>query len=206
MSPPSGEERTRVEKKIVIDNKNVVNTFLKGHRARPKFNAILWSDIFKAARVRSALGFGMLRPVWTRSHLSFDVALLQGFDPMHWAINHYADHVASRAAAICQLPEDDIMLRADELSLVQRILQRQVKIAVKLAPDSSSRFTCPAVDPKAYSKVKLASQWAREAGHILDASGRCASCGLLCVDCKKSIAYLEACLDLPCLGGDEFGS
>ena len=69
-----------------------------------------------------------------------------------------------------------------------------------------SRFTRPVVDPKAFNKVKLASQWAREAGHMLNASGRCASCGLLCVDCKKSIAYLEACLHLPCLGTTNSGA
>ena len=138
--------------------------------------------------------------------MSFDVAVLQGIEPMYWAIDQYADHVASRAAALCQLPDDDIKLRADDSSLVQRILERQVKIAVKLAPVGGSRFTVPAVDPKATSKVKLASQWAREAGHILNASGRCASCGLLCVDCKKSIAYLEACLHLPCPGATNSGA
>ena len=69
-----------------------------------------------------------------------------------------------------------------------------------------SRFTRPVVDPKAFNKVKLASQWAREAGHVLDASGRCASFGLLCVDSKKSSAYLEACLHLPCLGSTNSGA
>ena len=68
-----------------------------------------------------------------------------------------------------------------------------------------SRFTRPVVDPKAFNKVKLASQWAREAGHILNASGRCVSCGLLCVGSRKSIAYLEACLHLPCLGSTNSG-
>ena len=118
---------------IVIDDKNVVNTFLKGLRARPKFNGISWSAIFKAARVRSELGFGMLRPIWTRSHLSIDVAIKQGVEPMYWAINHFADHVASRAAATCQLPDADIKLRADESALVVNVLERQVKIPVKLS-------------------------------------------------------------------------
>ena len=81
-----------------------------------------------------------------------------------------------------------------------------MNIAVKLAPVSGSSFKRPSVDPKANNKVKLASQWAREAGHILNASGRCVSCGLLCVDCRKSIAYLEACLHLPCLGATNSGA
>ncbi len=76
---------------------------------------------------------------------------------MYWAVNHYADHVASRAAASCQLPVDDITLRADDSSLVLRVLERQVNIAVKLAPVSSSSFKRPSVDPKANNKVKLAS-------------------------------------------------
>ena len=125
---------------------------------------------------------------------------------MYWAVNHLADHVASRAAAISQLPADDIKLRADESSLVIKVLERQVNIAVKLAPVSGSSFKRPSVDPKANSKVKLASQWAREAGHILNAKGRCVSCGLLCVDCGKSIAFLEACLHLPCLGATNSGA
>ena len=80
---------------IIIDNRNVVNTCLKGHRARPKFNGILWSAIFKASRVRSELGFGTLQRMWIRSHLHFDVALKQGIDPTHWAVNQLADHLAS---------------------------------------------------------------------------------------------------------------
>ena len=88
---------------------------------------------------------------------------------------------------------------------MSRILERQVKIAVKLSPVDGSRFKKPPVDPKAFNKVKLASQWAREAGHILNASGRCVSCGLLCVGSTKSIAYLEACLHLPCLGSTNSG-
>ena len=117
-----------------------------------------------------------------------------------------ADHVAGRAAASCQLPAATITLRADESALVSRVIERQVKIAVKLSSTGVSRFTRPVVDPKAFNKVKLASQWAREAGHVLDASGRCASFGLLCVDSKKSSAYLEACLHLPCLGSTNSGA
>ena len=66
---------------IVIDNKHVVDTFKKGLRARPKFNGVLWSANFKAARDRIAHGFGILRPVWINSHVSFDVAISQGIDP-----------------------------------------------------------------------------------------------------------------------------
>ena len=190
---------------IVIDNKQVVDTFSKGLRARPKYNGLLWSAIFKAAKLRVAHGFGKLTALWTRSHLSFDVAVAHGTDPFVWTINHIADHVADRAAASSQLPEENIMLRADASSLVFRILKRQVKIAVKLSSVDGSRFTKPPVDPKAFNKVKLASQWAREAGHILNASGRCVSCGLLCVGSRKSIAYLEACLHLPCLGSTNSG-
>ena len=105
-----------------------------------------------------------------------------------------------------QLPADDITLRADESSLVLRVLERQVRIAVKLAPGSSSSAKRPPVDLKANSKVQLASQGAREAGHTLNANRRCASCGLHCVDCGKSVAYLEACLTMPCLGSTNSGA
>ena len=32
---------------IIIDNKSVDNTFVKMHRARPKFNGLLWSAFLK---------------------------------------------------------------------------------------------------------------------------------------------------------------
>ena len=66
---------------IVIDNKEVVDTFSKALRARPKYNGLLWSAIFKAARLRVAHGYGKLTALWTRSHLSFDVAVAHGTDP-----------------------------------------------------------------------------------------------------------------------------
>ena len=72
---------TRGNAIIIIDNSNVVNTFFKGVRARPQFHGILWSAIFKEARVRSELGFGYLKPIWIRSHLQFDVAIKQETDP-----------------------------------------------------------------------------------------------------------------------------
>ena len=75
---------------IVIDNKQVVDTFIKGLRARPKYNGLLWSAIFKAARLRLEHGFGKLTVIWTRSHLSFDVAISQGTDPFVWTVNHIA--------------------------------------------------------------------------------------------------------------------
>ena len=58
-----------------------------------------------------------------------------------------ADHVASRAAAKCQLPEADIRLRADESALVLRVLERQVRLAVKLSPGKSSSVKRPMADP-----------------------------------------------------------
>ena len=117
-------------------------------------------------------------------YLALGVATKQGHDPFHWAINQLADHVASRAAAKCQLPEADIRLRADESALVLRVLERQVRLAVKLSPGKSSSVKRPAADPKVNNKEKLASQWAREAGHSSHAKGRCVSCGLLCVDLR----------------------
>ena len=96
--------------------------------------------------------------IWIRSHLALDVATKQGHDPFHWAINQLADHVASRAFAKCQLPEADIRLRADESALVLRVLERQVRLAVRLSPGKSSSVKRPVADPKAYNKEELASQ------------------------------------------------
>ena len=91
-------------------------------------------------------------------------------------------------------------MRADESTLVSRALERQFRIAVKLSPGKATSVKPPFADSKAQNKEKLASQWAREAGHYLDSQRQCVSCGLLCVDLGKNIAYLEACLAFPCLG------
>ena len=61
---------------IIIDNKNVVNTCLKGHRARPKFNGLLWSAIFQAARVRTALDLSGLGVILAMMLLFYKVLTL----------------------------------------------------------------------------------------------------------------------------------
>ena len=112
----------RVMPSSSLVTKLLLTHFQKGIACALVLMAFFWSANVKAARVRLELGFGTLRPIWIRSHLGIDVAIKQGMDPMHCAINHLADHLASRAADVSQLPADDIKLRADESSLVLNIL------------------------------------------------------------------------------------
>ena len=52
---------TKGEAIFQCDNRGVYNTFLKGPRAQPRYNGILWNLIFRAAKNRYDSGHGNIK-------------------------------------------------------------------------------------------------------------------------------------------------
>ena len=92
------------------DNKGVFITFLKGPRAQPSFNGILWNLISRAAKNRCELGHGNIQVEWIKSHLSADVAAVQGLCPGKWLADAISDIIADTAAGHFQMSGQQLQL------------------------------------------------------------------------------------------------
>ena len=130
---------TRGNAVFVVDNYNVFSNYRKGPEYSPLANGLLWQALNKARKQRLEGGFGFPEVVWLKAHLSLEAAVNQGFPWQWWAVNWYADQLAKEAAqrhAVDSLLLEQLRI---EDSIAQRILERNVSIAIALAPSKGQR-------------------------------------------------------------------
>ena len=104
-------------------------TFLKGPRAQPSFNGILWNLISRAAKNRYDLGHGNIQVEWIKGHLKADVAVAQGLCHGKWLANAISDIYADTAAGHFQMSEQQWQKLIMHSEQSVRILTRLVAIA-----------------------------------------------------------------------------
>ena len=143
-------------------------------------------------------GFGFSEVAWLKAHLSLEAAVNQGFPWQWWAVNWYADQLAKEAAqrhAVDSLLLEQLRV---EDSIAQRILERNVTIAIALAPSKGQRGAGEATSltPK-LTKQQLAAKLAREKGHSLSTKYSCTMCRLQ-IPMHRSMAEIEAVLHMQC--------
>ena len=188
---------TKGEAVFQCDNKGVFNTFLKGPLAQPRYNGILWNLIFRAAKNRYELGHGNIQVEWIKSHLSADVAAVQGLCPGKWLANAISDILADTAAGHFQMSEQQLQLLKTHSEQSVRMLKHLVAIAVMLAPAARAASRISSGASQSNDKRQILDLLAKRSGHAF-CNMQCTKCRLQ-LDISRNIAYCEAVLELPCI-------
>ena len=181
----------------VCDNQKVASCYNKGTSYEPRANGLFWHATKKANLDRISSGRGSLEVIWIKAHKTIEHAISNKTDILHFVSNHLADIAAKRAANQCQLPGEVLDGIRQQDARVEAILERLTHIAISLVPHDPKRSAASSAAMP--TKHQIVMQLARMAGHRLNTSDCCISCGIF-VDMRKSLANLETILHMKCMG------